>query len=408
VGAIEGEARLTTPQLILKPGREKSIRQRHPWIFSGAIREITGSPGLGDTVDVLDNRGGWLARAGYSPHSQISARIWTWNESQSVDELFFTESIRQAVENRSALRAYTNGIRLVNAENDGLPGLIVDNYNGFLVVQFLSAGAERWRKEILSVMAQLPDVKGIFERSDVDVREKEGLTPVQGVLQGQDPPPQIEIVEGDWKFLVDVRQGHKTGFYLDQRENRAALAGLITRSARGKEVLNVFSYTGAFGVIALASGAGQVINVDSSEPALALIDEQYALNGISPAPKDSLSGNAFEVLRKFRDQGRSFDVIILDPPKLAQSQRDVDKAARAYKDINWLSMRLLRPNGYLVTFSCSGLVSEDLFQKILFSASLDAGRDVQIIQSLGQPMDHPVRLTFPEGRYLKGSICRVA
>jgi 23S rRNA (cytosine1962-C5)-methyltransferase len=407
VGAVEGEARLTLPQLILKPGREKSVRQRHPWIFSGAIRRIVGSPGLGDTVDVLDNRGGWLARAGYSPHSQISARIWTWSEAQAVDENFFGQAIRQAVEYRSTLRAYTSGIRLLNAENDGLPGLILDSYDGQLVVQFLSAGAEHWKKEILNTLAQLPDVKGIFERSDVEVREKEGLPLLQGVVQGQDPPPRIVMVEGAWKFLVDVRQGHKTGFYLDQRENRTALARLISQSGRGKEILNMFSYTGAFAVVAYASGAGHVLNVDSSEGALSLIDEQYELNGISPAPDGSLGGNAFEVLRKFRDQGRSFDLIILDPPKLAQSQRDVDKAARAYKDINWLSMRLLRPNGHLVTFSCSGLVSEDLFQKILFSASLDAGRDVQIIQSLGQPMDHPVRLSFPEGKYLKGFICRV-
>jgi 23S rRNA (cytosine1962-C5)-methyltransferase len=398
---------LTTPQLIVKPGRDKSIRQRHPWIFSGAIREILGSPGLGDTVDVLDNRGEWLARAGYSPHSQISARIWTWRESQIVDESFFAQSIRQAAETRSALGVRTNGIRLVNAENDGLPGLILDRYDGYVVAQFLSAGAERRRKEILSAVARLPDVKGIFERSDVEVREQEGLPPVQGVLQGQEPPPRIAITEGEWKFLVDVRQGHKTGFYLDQRDNRTALARLISECAREKEVLNVFSYTGAFAVVASASGAGHVLNVDSSERALSFLPEHYALNGIPPEQEDCISGNAFEVLRKFRDQGRSFDLIILDPPKLAQSQRDVPKAARAYKDINWLSMRLLRPNGHLVTFSCSGLVSEELFQKILFSASLDARRDVQIIERLGQPMDHPVRLSFPEGKYLKGFICRV-
>jgi 23S rRNA (cytosine1962-C5)-methyltransferase len=408
MGAVKGEARLIPPQLILKPGREKSVRQRHPWIFSGSIREITGSPGLGDTVDVLDNRGEWLARAGYSPQSQITARIWTWSESQTVDESFFVQSIRQAVENRSTLRAYTNGIRLVNAENDGLPGLILDSYDGYLVVQFLSAGAEHWRKEILGALSQLPNTKGVFERSDVEVREKEGLPLTQGALQGQEPPPRIGITEGDWKFLVDVRKGHKTGFYLDQRENRTALADLISRSARGKEILNVFSYTGAFAVVAYASGAGHVLNVDSSEEALSFLDEHFSINGIPPVQNGSLAGNAFEVLRKFRDQGRSFDVIILDPPKLAQSQRDIDKSARAYKDINWLSMRLLRPNGYLITFSCSGLVNQDLFQKILFSASLDAGRDVQIIQSLGQPMDHPVRLSFPEGKYLKGFICRVA
>jgi 23S rRNA (cytosine1962-C5)-methyltransferase len=398
---------LTIPHLIVKPGREKSIRQRHPWIFSGAIREIVGSPGMGDTVDVLDHQGGWLARAGYSPRSQISARIWTWRESQAIDASFFAQSIRQAIDYRSILKTYTNGIRLVNAENDGLPGLILDRYGDHLVVQFLSAGAERWRKEILGALEQIPDVKGIFERSDVDVREKEGLPPVQGVLQGRDPPERIVIVEGEWKFLVDVRQGHKTGFYLDQRDNRATLADWISQTARGKDILNVFSYTGAFAVAACASGAGHVLNVDSSEAALSFLAGQYEVNGIPPVQADSLAGNAFEVLRKFRDQGRTFDMIILDPPKLAQSQRDVAKAARAYKDINWLSMRLLRPDGVLMTFSCSGLVSEDLFQKILFSASLDSGREVQILRRLGQPMDHPVRLSFPEGKYLKGFLCRV-
>jgi len=363
---------------------------------------------MGDTVEIYDQRGGWLARAGYSPHSQISARIWTWRESETVDEKFFIQTIRQAADFRSVLKTYTNGVRLVNAENDGLPGLILDAYNGYLVVQFLSAGAERWRKEIVNAASQLPGVKGVFERSDVEVREKEGLPPAQGVLFGQDPPQRIIMAEGDWKFLVDVRQGHKTGFYLDQRENRSALARWISQSLRGKEVLNVFSYTGAFAVVACTSGAGHVLNVDSSEGALSLLPEHYSLNGIPPAPDGSLTGNAFEILRNFRDQGRSFDLIILDPPKLAQSQKGLLKATRAYKDLNWLSMRLLRPNGYLMSFSCSGLVDEDLFQKILFAASMDAGRDVQIMERLGQPADHPVRLSFPEGKYLKGLICRVA
>jgi len=363
---------------------------------------------MGDTVDVFGRQGGWLARAGYSPYSQISARIWTWRESETVDEDFFVRAICQAAEYRSALTTYTNGIRLVNAENDGLPGLIVDTYDGYLVVQLLSAGAEHWRKEILRAVSQLPVVKGVFERSDVEVRDKEGLPPALGVLLGQDPPPRIVMSEGDWKFLVDVRQGHKTGFYLDQRENRSALASLISQNLRGKEILNVFSYTGAFAVVAYTSGAGYVLNVDSSEAALSFLPDHYSLNGIPPAQDGFLAGNAFEVLRGFRDQGRFFDMIILDPPKLAQSQRGLTKATRAYKDINWLSMRLLRPNGYLASFSCSGLVDEDLFQKILFSASLDAGRDVQIIERLGQPMDHPVRLSFPEGKYLKGFICRVA
>jgi len=408
VGPNEGETRLTDYRIILKPGREKSVRQRHPWIFSGAIQEIAGSPGMGDTVDVFDRQGGWLARAGYSPYSQITARIWTWRESDTIDEDYFVRAICQAAEYRAALKIYTNGIRLVNAENDGLPGLIVDTYDGYLIVQLLSAGAEHWRKEILRAVSQLPGVKGVFERSDVEVRDKEGLPPALGILLGQEPPQRIVMGEGDWKFLVDVRQGHKTGFYLDQRENRSALARLISQNLRGKEILNVFSYTGAFAVVAYASGAGYVLNVDSSEAALSFLPEHYSLNGIPPTQDGFLAGNAFEVLRGFRDQGRSFDMIILDPPKLAQSQRGLTKATRAYKDINWLSMRLLRPNGYLASFSCSGLVDEDLFQKILFSASLDAGRDVQIIEQLGQPIDHPVRLSFPEGKYLKGFICRVA
>jgi 23S rRNA (cytosine1962-C5)-methyltransferase len=407
MGPNQGKTRLTSPRLILKPGREKSILHKHPWIFSGAIREIVGSPGPGETVDILDHRGTWLARAGFSPRSQISARIWTWNESETVDGDFFLRTLRQAVQHRSVLAEYTNGIRLVNAENDGLPGLTLDRYGDYLVLQLLSAGADRWKKEIVDAASQLLDPKGIFERSDVEVREKEGLPLVQGVLRGQEPPPHIVISEGEWKFLVDVRQGHKTGFYLDQRENRSRLSRLISQSAQGKEILNLFAYTGAFSVVALSAGAGTVLNVDSSESALSFLPEQYALNGI-PIPKEhSITGNAFEVLRAFRDQDRRFDLIILDPPKLAQSQRDVNKAARAYKDINWLSMRLLRPDGFLVTFSCSGLISEDLFQKILFSASLDAGREVQIIQKLGQPMDHPVRLSFPEGKYLKGFTCRV-
>jgi 23S rRNA (cytosine1962-C5)-methyltransferase len=398
---------LTGARILLKPGREKSIRQKHPWIFSGAIQEVAGNPGMGETVDVLDHRGEWLAKAGYSPHSQIAARIWTWCESESVDEEYFVRAIRQAAQNRNALKEYTNGIRLLNAENDGLPGLILDSYDGFFVAQFLSAGAERWRREILNAVLQLPEVKGVFERSDVDVREKEGLPPAQGVLAGQEPPRRIVMAEGDWKFLVDVRQGHKTGFYLDQRESRSALGRWISRNVRGGEILNVFSYTGAFAVVAYGAGAEHVLNVDSSESALSFLPELYTLNGIPIAKDSSLAGNAFEVLRKFRDEGRTFDMIILDPPKLAQSQQGVTKAARAYKDLNWLSMRLLRPNGTLASFSCSGLVDEDLFQKILFSASLDAGRDAQIIARLGQPADHPVRLSFPEGKYLKGFLCRV-
>jgi 23S rRNA (cytosine1962-C5)-methyltransferase len=394
-------------RLILKPGREKSVRQRHPWIFSGAVEKIDGDPAPGDTLDIADHRGTWLARAGYSPHSQITARIWTWQEDQAVDREFFRQALTRAAALRRPLSSYTNGHRCINAENDGLPGLIVDRYGSFLVVQFLCAAAERWKGEVTDLLSRWEGIRGVYERSDADIREKEDLSPVCGTLSGEEPPVRIELREGEWKFPVDVREGHKTGFYLDQRDNREEVRRFTAEYARGGEVLNVFSYTGAFAVAAHSGGAARVVNVDSSRPALDLARENLSSNGFPEGDESFVSGNAFQLLRKYRDEKRLFNAVILDPPKFAASQRDIRKATRAYKDINWLAMRILRENGLLFTFSCSGLISEDLFQKIVFSAAIDAGREAQILKRCGQPLDHPVLLTFPEGQYLKGFICRV-
>lgn len=389
------------PVIQLKPGREKSIVQHHPWIFAGAIASVSGEPAAGETVVVRSSTGAFLARAGYSPSSQIAARIWSWDEAEQIDAAFFEARIKKAIDARAALAQVTTAVRWVNAESDGLPGLVVDRYARFAVCQLLTAGADRWRNEICAILAARPEIEGVYERSDVDVRTKEGLPARTGVLWGATPNGPVDVTEGNWRFAVDVVHGHKTGFYLDQRENRRTVAAL----AGGREVLNAFAYTGAFAVAALSGGAQSVVSIDSSRPALELAGMNLALNGLPP---DGLrEGDVFKVLREYRDGGRVFDLVILDPPKFAQSQGQLQRAARAYKDINWLACRVLRPGGYLVTFSCSGLVSADLFQKIVFGAALDAQRDGQIVQWLAQASDHPVRLTFPEGYYLKGLVCRI-
>lgn len=336
--------------------------------------------------------------------------MWTWDEAEPVDEHFFSRRLTQAIEARAALAGHTNALRWVNAENDNLPGLIVDHYAGFAVCQFLTTGAEYWKDTIAVVVAAQPGVRGVYERSDVDVRAKEGLPSRAGVLSGEAPPTLVEVWEADApgtngprvRFAVDIARGHKTGFYLDQRDNRAVVAAL----ARRQEVLNAFAYTGAFSVKAWQGGASAVTSLDSSGSALALARRNLALNGMPEG--GVVEGDVFKVLREYRDAERRFDLIILDPPKFAHTENQIRKATRAYKDINWLAFRLLRPGGRLVTFSCSGLVSEDLFQKVLFGAALDAGRDVQIIRRLGQASDHPVLLTFPEGAYLKGFLCRAS
>ncbi len=396
---------MSIPRIILKPGREKPVLNRHPWIFSGAVKSVEGRPNDGDVVAVVDHGGHFLARGYLNRRSQIVLRLLTWDESQAIDANFWRSRLEQALARRQSLAeaSSTDAYRLVNAESDLLPGLVVDRYAGYLVVQFLTLGVDRRREELVDILADLAGPKGIYERSDVDVRRKEGLAPSAGPLFGEPPPEVVEVLENGYCFLVDVRAGQKTGFYLDQRENRRKMAVYCA----GREVLNGFAYTGAFAVYAAAAGALRVVNVDSSAEALNLARRNVALNGFGGGDHEYVVDDLFQTLRRYRDAGRRFGVVILDPPKFAYTQGQIEAACRGYKDINLLALKLIRPGGFLVTFSCSGLVSADLFQKVVFGASVEAGREAQIIERLSQGADHPVLLSFPEGEYLKGLICRV-
>lgn len=407
-----------TATVHLKPGRERSLVRGHPWIFSGAVERLDGAPGAGDTVDVRSAGGELLGRGALSPASQIRVRMWTFDPEEEVGPALFARRLERAVGSRPAVSAGEEPAarRLVNAESDGLPGVIVDRYGRFLVCQFLSAGAERWRDGIVAALSEhgaLGGMEGIWERSDAEGRAKEGLAERTGPLRGERPPERIEIREHEVIQLADVRRGHKTGLYLDQRRNRAEVASMVGHDVLagpgggGAEVLDCFAYNGAFGHAALAAGAGRVTHVESSAPALELLRATAAANGFAPAAVETVEGNVFSVLRRLRAEERRFDAVILDPPKFAGSRRRLEAAARGYKDINLLALQLLRPGGILATFSCSGLMETDLFQKIVADAALDAGRDARILRHLAQPADHPVGLPFPEGRYLKGLICRV-
>ncbi|MBK8984596.1 MAG: class I SAM-dependent rRNA methyltransferase [Chloroflexi bacterium] len=397
---------LTSGIITLKPGREKPVLNRHPWIFSGAIHHSDGRSQPGDLVTILGKDGRFLATAYANPRSQIHARILTWDPDEAINDDFWLRRIRRAVACRQALDLdKTTAYRLINAEADALPGLIVDRYGDYLVMQCLTLGIDRRKTQLAGLLAAELQPTGILERSDGSVRAKEGLPETSGLLWGEMPPNPLHIQENGHTFVVDLSGGHKTGFYLDQRTNRAIVGA--PRHVAGKEILNVFAYTGGFAVYAAANGAGPITNIDSSVGVLELAEKNVLLAGGERPSDEYLLGDAFMILRDFRDNGRQFDVVILDPPKFAHSQRDVERAARGYKDLNWLALRLLRPGGLLATFSCSGLISADLFQKILFSAAIDAGRDVQILQPLAQAPDHPVLLSFPESAYLKGLLCRI-
>jgi 23S rRNA (cytosine1962-C5)-methyltransferase len=400
--------------VVLKRGRARPVLQRHPWIFSGAIDRVEGEVAGGDVVEVRDAGRNWLARGLINRRSQIAVRLLSWQQEEPIDRLFWQQRLRQAIAARQALvdDLTTTAYRLVHAESDYVPGLIVDRYGDWLVAQCLILGVERRKTELVDLLVELLDgVRGVYERSDVDVRAKEGLKRRTGSLWGEEPPELVEVLENGHRCRVDVRQGHKTGFYLDQRENRARL----TAFCDGAEVLDAFAYSGGFGVYATSgggsagstAGASRVIMVDSSAPALGLARRNFALNGFECPGAEYVEGDVFSVLRGYRAEGRSFDVVVLDPPKFAPSERKVRRAVRAYKDINLLAFQLLRPGGVLFTCSCSGAVSADLFQKVVFGAALDAGRKAQIIGHLAQGADHPVALTYPEGAYLKGLICRV-
>ena len=385
------------PRIVLKAGREKSLRHRHPWIFSGAVESVEGNPGKGDTVAVHGKDGAFLAWAAFCAESQIRARAWSFEAKDTIDEAFLRERLAAAVARRRALPAGSDAMRLVHGESDGLPGLVVDRYADTLVVQVLSAGAERWRAAWPSLLAEVTGAKAVYERSDVEVRGLEGLAPRTGALLGP-AATVVRIHEDGIAYEVDVVHGQKTGFYLDQRDNRALAASL----AAGREVMNGFCYTGGFSLAALKAGATRVTSLDTSEEALAAARRHVEINALDASRAEWLAADVFSQLRKFRDQNRKFGLIVLDPPKFAPTEKHVPNAARAYKDINLWAMKLLAPGGHLLTFSCSGAVSPELFQKIVAGAAADARADLQIHRHLGAALDHPVSIHFPEGEYLKG------
>ncbi len=394
-------------KIVINAGREKSLLRKHPWIFSGAIKDGAGSnPSTGavsgDIVSAVAEDGRFLAYATFSEHSQIAARALSFVESDVIDAAFFRHRIKAAIERRASLLNTTNAMRLLHAESDGLPGVIADRYGNVVVLQILTAGMEPQRDLLAQILLDESGTKTIYERSDADVRALEGLLPRNGLVLGEPLAGEVEIIESGLKIFVDVVNGHKTGFYLDQRENRA-----LTRSlSNSADVLNCFCYTGTMSVAALAGGANSVLSIDSSGPALAAAERNVALHGFNAERSEFWEADVFAALRKLRDMGKSFDLVILDPPKFAPTARHAEKATRAYKDINLLGFKLLRPGGRLMTFSCSGGISAELFQKIIAGAALDANVDAQIIGHLSGGIDHPVALNFPEGDYLKGLLLR--
>jgi len=392
-------------RLVLKPGREKSLKRRHPWIFSGAVARLEGGPQSGETVEMQSSDGVTLAVAAYSPKSQITARVWDWSP-RAIDDEFFKDRIAAAARARTSLMAsgVTNAVRLVHGESDGLPGVIADQYGDTVVVQLLAAGAERWRDAIADAMAALPGVSRVWERSDADVRELEGLPPRTGLLRGEALSGPLIVHEHGLKFKVEIEAGHKTGYYLDQRDNHMYLKEISS----GRAVLDCFCYSGGFALHALAGNAQSVTAIDSSGPAVAIARDNVKLNNLPEAGRaEWIEGDVFQTLRLFRDQNRRFDIIVLDPPKLAPTAAHAEKAARAYKDANLLGFKLLTPGGVLMTYSCSGGVSADLFQKIVAGAALDAGVTARVEAWHHAAADHPIVLNFPEGEYLKGLVCRV-
>ena len=392
--------------LTLHPGKEKSVLRRHPWLFSGSIAQLDGRARPGDTVEVVSHEGRPLARAAWSPDSQIRARVWSFDPDESIDHAFFKRRVAAAVARRAVLPELggQQGLRLIHAESDGLPGVIADRYGDTVVVQLTTVGADKWRAAIADSLHKATGCARIYERSDVEVRGLEGLKPVTGWLLGSASGEELVIEENGVKMAVDILAGHKTGFYLDQRDNRRRVAEL----ARDRRVLNCFCYTAGFSLQALAGGAREVLSMDSSGPALATAQHNLALNPqIDPSRARWHEADVFNELRTLRASGELYDLIILDPPKLAHTAAHAERASRAYKDVNLSAMRLLAPGGLLMSYSCSGGISAELFQKIVAGAALDAGRTARIVQRLQGAADHPVDLAFPEGEYLKGLLLQV-
>ena len=382
----------------LLPGKERSLQRRHPWIFAGSV--AGGKADAGETVRVEGADGGFLAWGAYSGSSSIRVRVWSFDEAERIDAAFFQRRIARAVALRARLPIDSTGLRLVHGETDGLPGLVVDRYGDLLSAQFLSAGTERWKDLLADQLLAATGATRLYERSDVGVRELEGLALHAGWLRGGGDT-EVSITEHGWQLTLDVAQGHKTGFYLDQRDNRAAFARWV-RQLGCKQVLNAYCYTGGFTVAALAAGAQHVTSVDSSAPALQRVQAHVRLNGFDGDASTCEDADVNQYLRACLEAGRRFDAIVLDPPKFAPTAAHAERAARAYKDINRLALKLLTPGGLLLTFSCSGGISADLFHKIVAGAAADAGADGAILQRLEASCDHPTTMEFPEGEYLKG------
>ena len=388
----------------LREGKERSLQRRHPWVFEGSIASGRADPG--ETVKLAAHDGSFLAWGAFSPSSQIRVRAWSFSETERIDAALFDRRIADALARRARLPIPSDGMRLVHGEADGLPGLVVDRYGDTLCAQFGAAGVERWKAAITQALLRHSGLARLYERSDASVRSLEGLPPATGWLAqppGDDGPTALTITEHGWRLNLDVAEGHKTGYYLDQRDNR----GLFARAVRHfglQRVLNCYAYTGGFSVAALAGGAQQVVSVDSSAPALALAEAQVALNGFDPARHQVRDADVNQCLRRALEQGEVYDAIVLDPPKFAPTAAHAERAARAYKDINRLALKLLQPGGLLFTFSCSGGIPRDLFHKIVAGAGLDAGVDGDIHAHLGAAPDHPMTVSFPEGDYLKGLV----
>ncbi|CAN7537435.1 class I SAM-dependent rRNA methyltransferase [Trinickia sp. LjRoot230] len=418
----------------LKPSKEKSLLRRHPWVYANAIEHVEGKPALGATVIVRSHDGRFLARAAYSPHSQIRLRVWSFDEAQPIDHAFFKRRVQRALAHRRSFVRNTGAVRLIFGEADGLPGLVVDYYvaapaaagfassasqpanedqlpepgepaaaSGQLVCQFMAAGVEAWKEPIVAALVGATGCPNVYERSDVSIRAKEGLEQTTGVLAGAAPTETFVTRENGVRYHVDVRGGHKTGFYVDQRDNRA----LVQAYAANRDVLNCFCYTGGFSLAALAGGARRVVSIDSSGEALALAQANVSANGFDAARAEWLDADAFRTLRRLVDNGEQFDLVVLDPPKFAPAREHVDRAARAYKDINLSGFRLLRPGGLLFTYSCSGAIDAEHFQAIVAAAAADARVEARILKRLGAGVDHPLLASFPEGEYLKGLLLQI-
>lgn len=390
--------------VILKKGKEKAAMLHHPWIFSGAIDKIKGKPLNGEIVKVCSASSEFLAYGYYNDQSRVALRLMEWDESKTIDKEWYQEKLRDAIASRKhLLNADTNTCRLVFSEADFLPGLIVDQYADFLSLQILSAGIENVKEEIIALLREELNPKGIFDKSDAGARKHENLEATQGLLWGETPPEFIEVRENGIAYHINIADGQKSGFYCDQRDNREILAAY----SKGKNVLDCFCYSGGFTLNSLKHGATHVTSVDSSALAIETLAHNLELNGFDPAQQLSIQSDVNKQLRVFKDEGKKFDIVVLDPPKYAPSRSALDRAARAYKDLNRLGMLLLEKGGILATYSCSGAVDMETFKQIIAWAALDAGKEVQIIKQFHQPEDHPVRVSFPEGEYLKGLLLRV-